>query len=60
MRNLLLVELKQDLERVLCETMRESSNEFSVSLQMFRPTQDIIFSLSLELFLLLCTLFLFL
>lgn len=60
MRNLLLVELKQDLERLLCETMRESSNEFSMSLQMFCPTQDIIFSLSLELFLLLCTLFLFL
>lgn len=42
-----LVKLRQDLGKVL---MREGSNQFSVSLQIFCPTQDVFFFLSLELF----------
>ena len=52
-----LVKLRQDLGKVLSETVRESSNRFSVSLQIFCPTQGVIFFLSLELFHLLHTLF---
>lgn len=37
-----LVKLRQDLGKVL---MKEGSNQFCVSLQIFCPTQDVIFFL---------------